>query len=217
MCLTNTGKQFYRIGTNKRSVVPDLFHFLHFSLWRPDKPLQNSPSWSYRTYCEMLFERGDCTLDLPSREALTAELNNAILDFFGYKLAQTKKGSVSLSTNSLTGIYHWLKALNPPAIVEEKFLGGLFCSPELLLMAISLMSTNADINLDVDILLTPINRLEICRICLLQPEVLDGVLDWTISNYPLVIQPGTRTGSYGRFVRLLKQPQWEDLLSEVEQ
>lgn len=214
--LTDVGVQLYRMGVQKRSVAMDLLHYLHYSLWKPDKPLENTLSWSYRTYCEILFEQKECVLDLSARESFTADLNNKIVDFFGIQLTQTKKGSVSLSTNSLTGIHHWLAVLDPPAIVEEKYSRRLFCSPELLLMAISWMSLSSGMGLDADLLLTTENRSVICGICLLQLTAFDRVLDWAISLYPALIQPGTRTGSYGRFIRLNKLPQWDDLLAEEE-
>lgn len=211
---TAVGSQLYRIGLQKRSVAIELLHLQHYTLWQPEKPLENTLAWSYRTYCDMLFERSELILDQVARESLTAELNNAILDFFGSQATQTKKGFVSLSTNSLTGINHWLAALEPPAIEEEKFTRRLFCSPELLVMSIGWIFLSGDMDLDVDLLLTLENRSKLCKICLLQPEALDRVLDWTLSLYPTLIQPGTRTGSYGRFIRLRKLPQWTDLLAE---
>lgn len=213
---TTAGKQLYRIGLQKRSAAIELLHCSHYTLWQPDKPLENTLSWSYRTYCEMLYERGELILDLPAREAMTVDLNNAILDFFGLQVTQAKKGSISLSTNSLTGIHHWLAALEPPAIEEIKFSRRPFCSPELLLMAIGWMSIAIDEDLDADLLLSPENRSVVCKICLLQPEALDHILDWTLSIYPNLIQPGTRSGSYGRFIRLMKLPHWDDLLVEEE-
>lgn len=48
-------------------------------------------------------------------------------------------------------------------------------------------------------------------ICLLEPAALDRALDWMLPLSPQVIEPGTRAGVYGRFVRLRKMPKLSDL------
>ena len=54
--------------------------------------------------------------------------------------------------------------------------------------------------------MTPARREAICRLCLLEPATLDRALDRTIPAFPAFIEPGTRTGAYGRFVRLKSVP-----------
>jgi len=205
--LSPMGLSLYKLGDTKRSIINEFFHFLHFTSWKPTKVQENTPFWSYRKYCEMLYERRSCTLDSATRDAFTAEMNNAIYNAFGDQCY--KKGALSLSTNSLSGIEHWLKALNPPAIEGNAFVLRQFCSPELLILAVGYMVQETAMDLDVDLLLSPEKRIFIQKLCLVENDRLDRIFDWTFDVYPNLIKPGTRTGSYGRFIRLLKLPTFD--------
>lgn len=70
--------------------------------------------------------------------------------------------------------------------------------------------TEAQIGLDQP--LTAERRELLCRICIIEDSALDQILDWLFPEYPDYIQPGTSTGSYGRFVRVLQIPTLKDLL-----
>ncbi len=208
------GKELHRIGTRKREVAMDVFHYLHYSLWDEVRRLENTLSWSYRAHCNTLFAAKEFVLDKARLEHLTAELNNKIIEYFGSDISKTKKGSVALSINSIKGIHHWLAVLTPPVFEDdgEHFVCRNSCSPEMLLLGLGHMSRTIGADLDIDLLLTPENRELACRACLLTPEMLDRELDWMLSLYPSIIQPGTRTGGYGRFIRFLKFPTLSDLL-----
>lgn len=211
--LTTIGLNLYQVGANKRHVAYDLLHYLHYTLWSQNKPLENTPYWTYRKFCEMLYEKSTCNLDLSTRDALTADLNNAINETFGHRIRLSKKGSLSLSNNSLSGIQHWLTVLTPPAIDNNFFALRQFCSPELLLLSIGYLITETGMELDVDVLLSPENRIFLEKICIIDNGCLDKVLDWTLNLYPNLITPGTRTGSYGRFIHLEKLPVFADFIS----
>lgn len=208
------GCDLCRIGAQKPDVAMELLHYMHYSLWSREAPLENTLSWSYRAYCDLLFQRKSYEFSLSAREALTAELNAFITgsEVFAPFINQTKKGAVALSTNSLNGMNHWLRRLIPPVVENDIFTLRTFCSPELLVMAISFQMHETGADLTVDQLLTPERREIICKLCLLDLDCLDRALDWMIPLYPDVIQPGTRTGSYGRFIHLLHVPTFKDLL-----
>jgi hypothetical protein len=214
LLLTHVGHELYSIGQQKPEAAMELLHFLHYSLWKHDNPLENTLSWSYRTYCDLLFQRGACSLDSDAREVLTSELNAIITgsEIFAQYMNQTQKGAVSLSTNSLNGMNHWLRRLNPSVIDNDTFSIRTFCPPELLIMAIGFVSGELGSELGVDQLLSTERREAICRICLLDPNSLDRSIEWMLPLYPNVIEPGTHTGSYGRFIRLLHLPTLNDLL-----
>lgn len=212
--LTDGGRALYSIGARKQEVAMELLHFLHYSLWDRANPLENTFSWSYRMYCESLFQRNTCALSLASMTLLTAELATLITEseMFGAHIRNTKKGAVSLSTNSLNGMNHWLRRLVPPVIENDTFTVRAFCSPELLLMAIGFVSRETQAEMGVDQLLSTERREAICKVCLLETNALDRALDWMLPLYPQVVQPGTRTGSYGRSIHLLYLPTLNDLL-----
>jgi len=212
--ITHLGSELYRIGTRKREVAMDVFHYLHYSLWNEHQRLENTLSWSYRAHCDTLYAAKELALDKAGLEHLTADLNNEVSEYFGSDVTKAKKGSIALSINSIKGIHHWLAALNPTVFEDggEKFVRRSSCSPETLLLGFGFMARMASAELGVDLLLTPENRELACRPCLLVPEMLDRELDWMLSLYPSVIQPGTRTGGYGRFIRFMKLPTLDDLL-----
>jgi len=214
MLPTALGHELYRIGTRKHEVAMDILHYLHYSLWDEQQRLDNTLSWSYRTHCDTLFAAQEFATDKSGLEHLTAELNNKITEYFGSDVSKTKKGSVALSVNSIKGIHHWLAILNPPVFENdgEKFSHRSSCSPEMLLLGLGFMARTTGAELGVDLLLTSENRENACRPCLLNPDMLDRELDWMLSLYPSIIQPGTRTGGYGRFVRFMKLPAVGDLL-----
>ncbi len=108
-------------------------------------------------------------------------------------------------------INNWLEALVPPVIENNIFTRRSFCPPELTLLASGWVAQTMDGELDIDFLLTPPRREAICRLCLLEPNSLDNVLDWMLPNYPDIVQPGTSAGVYGRYLRFLKWPGVTDL------
>lgn len=211
---TLLGNELYRIGTRKSEVAMDVFHYLHYSLWDESQRLENTLSWSYRAHCDDLFATREYTLDKAGLEHLTAELNNKIIEYFGSDVSKTKKGSIALSINSIKGIHHWLAALNPLVLEDDgaRFVCRSSCSPEMLLLGLGYMVRSTGVEPGIDLLLTPENREIACRVCLLMTDMLDRELDWMLSLYPTIIQPGTLTGGYGRFIRFLRLPTLNDLL-----
>lgn len=213
---TALGLALFQIGSRKREVVFELFHYLHYTLWDKTTPLENTASWSYMLYCNLLYERQECVLDLAFKEQIATEVDSLIRDseIFGpYVEERTRKGAVSISPNTFNGIQHWLAMLTPPVIEMDLFSLRYFCPPELLLMALSYIAQQSSLDIGSELLLTSEKRDAICRLCLINPQALDRSLDWMLPLYPLIVQPGTRTGSYGRSVRLLRMPTIEDLVS----
>lgn len=213
--LTELGQTLIEIGQQKPNLIFDLLHYLHYARWDPAQPHLNSAFWSYQSYCHLLYDRQECVLDLPFKEQTANELDIQIHSstLFGPYVAQkTRKGAVSISPNTLNGIQHWLAALTPPVIEADTFSLRYFCPPELLLLAIGYVYALDDTEAGVELLLTPEKRTALCKMVLLNPQALDRSLDWMMPLYPRLIQPGTRTGSYGQSIRLLKIPTPEDVL-----
>jgi len=84
----------------------------------------------------------------------------------------------------------------------------------LLLLALGYVAQQTEAEIGIDLLLTPERREMLCHVCLLEPAALDRALDWMLPLYPQVIEPGTRAGVYGRFVRLHKMPELSDLITQ---
>ena len=118
---------------------------------------------------------------------------------------------VSFGRKSLIGAQKWLAAVSPPVVTGKIFRRRTFCPPELLLLALGHVLKDEQPIVDVDILLTHEKREAICQVCLLEPDMFERTLDWSMSVYPGLIQEGTTAGFYGRFVRLSTLPMIEDI------
>jgi len=212
--LTTQAQELLRITEAKPQLLPDLMHYLHYTCWSKYVPLEHTFSWTYRTVCNWLVEQGKCKLSYQWREAIVTHLLGIIRKspyFESALTSDTKKGAISLSADSINGVLHWLRPLRPPVIEGDVFARRHFCPPELLLLALGYVAQQSGGGIDIDMLLPPERRAMICQICLLEPAALDRALDWMLPLYPEVVEPGTRTGAYGRFVRLHKVPELSDL------
>jgi hypothetical protein len=212
--LTKLGKTVVEVGQKNPKLTFDLLHYLHYTRWTSTRPHLNSAFWSYQSYCHLLYDRQECALDQSFKEQIANELDIQIRSsaFFGpYVQQKTRKGVVSISPNTLNGIQHWLAALTPPVILADTFSLRDFCPPGLLLLAIGHVYTSDDTEAGLELLLTPQKRTVLCRVGLLNPQALDRSLDWMLPLYSQIVQPGTRTGSYGRSIRLLRIPTMKDI------
>ena len=211
--LTENGQETLRIGSRRLEAVWDLLHFFHFVRWKVSNPIQDTMFFTYFEYCNLLYSKREVELST-QREILAAEMTSRITtsSYFADEISKLAKGAVSLSVNSLSGVEHWLEKLTPEVIINKRFALRHYCSPELLLMALSYMTEITDAQLGIEQPLSEDRRELLCRICLIDESALDQMLDWLFPEYPDWIQPGTRTGSYGRFVRVMQLPSLKDLL-----
>jgi len=193
----------------KPQVRPDVAHFMLYTGWSAERPATNVPFWSYRLVCDYFWEHSPLDI-LQTATALVEEVINrsehVFAGVYGYS-----PNAVSFSDKSIRGVRKWLKVLRPPVIEGDTFIRRHFCPPELLLLALGYVARQTGAEIGIDLLLTPERREMLCRVCLLEPTALDRALDWMLPLYPEVVEPGTRTGAYGRFVRLRKMPELSDL------
>ncbi|MEO8287002.1 MAG: hypothetical protein ABI670_11265 [Chloroflexota bacterium] len=190
----------------------DILHYLLYSAWDTGTPARNSYLWSYRTTCSDLWSRQYVELRSATNALVESVISRAHTVFEDVESFQPS--SVSFSAKSIRGVLRWLEALEPPVVTDGVFSRRSTCSPELLLMSIALMYRETGADIDVDLLLTPERRDMICRVCLLDPAYLDRLLDWVRPIYPEYLAEGTRTGAYGRFIRLAKLPQIYSVLAD---
>jgi hypothetical protein len=210
--LTDLGKTIFELCEKKLDLWGDLLHFCHYTLWQAGNSSENGFSWTYRVFVNHIWSVNNIQINTESLEPVVSTLINDIEAEPNFDLEETQKAVVSLSWRSLKGAYNWLIGVVPPVIENEVFSRRYFCPPELTLLATGWVAGQTEGELEIDFLLTPERRDLICKICLLDPSVLDRVLDWMLPLYPEVIVPGTSAGAYGRFVRFLKWPEMQDLL-----
>ncbi len=198
--LSVLGQSLYRL---RPDVAADVLHFLLYSAWsaRPDLGV----SWAYRVFCDHLWAEGQIVLDAANRKQLVADvLSLAEAKFEGARPA--------FSTKSVLGLRKWLEPLTPPVLENDCFHRRDLCSRELVLLAVGHVARESSAQLNTDLLLTPERREAVARLCLLEPSVLDRRLDQALAAFPHLAEAGTRTGSYGRFIRLREYPTVELLL-----
>ncbi len=213
--VTELGQATIEICRKKRNLWGDLLHFFHYTLWSNSKPEENGFSWTYRAFTNYLWQTHHTNLDNDFWEPVVSTISGQIEEalIFRDKITTvTKDGTISLSKKSLVGINNWLEVLAPPIIEDGVFARRNFCPPELTLLAVGWVAQTTDGEIGIDFLITPPRREAICRLCLIEANDLDNVLDWMLPNYPNLVQPGTSAGVYGRYLRFLKWPETTDLI-----
>jgi hypothetical protein len=198
----------------RENIQYDLLHYMFFTAWSSKEPTQHTRSWFYRVLCERIWSMQEVALDLETRHALTQEIDGQLrIDF---QEASASIASVSLGIQTMDGAIEWLRRLSPVVLeVSEKrtwlFHRRSVCSPELFILALSRSYQSSGAELNIDALISPQRREETCRLCLLDPLQFDRMLDLTLPSYAHFISPGTRSGSYGRFIRFQQFVTLEDL------
>ncbi len=205
--LSDQAKALVRLKT---AVQADVVHYLLYTAWQPNQPEQNSYLWSYREVVNSYWDRVTVNV-METANLIAEEINNHTQVVFRNVESYTS-GEVSFSPKSIRGVRAWLEALIPPVIEDSVFTRRNFCPPELTLLAVGWVVQKTEGEIGIDFLLTPPRREIICRLCLIEPNALDNVLDWMLPNYPEIIQPGTSAGVYGRYIRFLKWPEISDLI-----
>jgi len=214
--ITSLGNTVINICGKNSNLWGELLHFLHYTLWSKLHPEDNGFSWTYQAFTDYLWEKRQLSLDDEFWSPVVATISGQIETnqvFQDRITTATKEGTISLSKRSLTGIVNWLEVLIPPVIKSNTFTRRNFCPPELTLLAAGWIAQTMEGEIGIDFLITPPRREAICRLCLLEPNNLDKVLDWMLPNYPEIVQPGTSAGVYGRYLRFLKWPEIADLRS----
>jgi hypothetical protein len=201
----------------REAIQYDLLHYLFSIVWSPENPTELTRSWFYRVLCERLWTMQEVTVDLETRRTLTQEIDGQLrLDF---QAAPVSIASISLGDQTMDGAIEWLRRLSPSVIEALEKRTWLFhrrsvCSPELFLLALSRSYQASGAALNMDALISPQRREETCRFCLLDPLQFDRMLDLILPLYARFISPGTRSGSYGRFVRFQRFIMLEDFASQ---
>ncbi len=188
----------------RESVQYDLLHYLFYTAWNAGEPEKSARSWFYRTICDNLWGMQEVVLDRDMRQSFTQQLSDQIVQDF-QQVPGIEKVSIGIQT--MDGARVWLRNLTPAVIDafgkrEEKFHRRITCSAELFLLALNRSCQLRGSEIGMDVLLSAQRREEISRLCLLEPLQFDRILDWVLPIFPQFVSQGTRTGSYGRFVRL---------------
>lgn len=185
-----------------KDIFHDLMHYLYYTTW--DFSNQNSMyfSWSYKTICNLLWERKSTKVN---RKRLAGEL---------LALAQEKFVSkeISISHEAITGIFYWLKALTPPFIEETKInkigSGRKRCSLELFVLSIDYLYHMLGLNYKIPVLLDDFKKELVCKLCLLEENSFNAILSLAIQTFTFIQK---HYGEWGSSLILQKRVKIEDL------
>jgi len=203
LSLTEMGQQMVALMHSKPKTVEELLHYLNYSTWDPSIPEQNCFSWSYKTVCDILWERNTVTIN---RQQLVSWLDEMAHDQF--EISHT-----SLSNNSILGIMNWLWELTPAVLgLEERgkvvFSRRSFCPPELFTMAVDFFYRHNHVEYQTNMLLDPAKQESICKVCLLDPTSFDDTLEWACGQFEFIRQGAS--GGWGRYLLLSRAPTLAD-------
>lgn len=196
-----------RLSANATSIAAmrpasraDVLHFLLATAWHDGADPELGCAWAYRAYCNRLWAQGSVRLDAAEAKSAVADLLSEAQEAFPeVRLA-------ALSPKSVLGMRKWFEPLDPSVVTSDQFRRREVCSPELVLMAVGHVAQSDGAVVGSDLPITPARREAVCRICLLEPAALDRALDRTIPVFPSILEPGTRSGAHGRFIRLKAMP-----------
>lgn len=197
--LTELGRELLRVQRSNAKLVPELLHFLLYSgghsrgLYAGGE--RDGLHWGYRRVCAVLWHRPNMPID---RGIVASQVADDAVSALGYRPAY--------SENSVTGVINWLRALDPPVVVEnggETFRPRGFCPPELLLLGISDLYRRMGIDFQSNVPLDTEARQYLMELCLIEPEGFHRVLSWCADQFD-IMEIGTR-GFAGEYV-LLQRP-----------
>jgi hypothetical protein len=199
-----------RIATAATRLQVDLLHYLLYTGWDERQPTLRGPLCTYRQVCNILSNGG---ADKVNHASLVRGVRHA-LDARFAEVAEYQQLHLSLSGKSIRGVTVWLERLCPPALAEGQFAPRRDCPTELLLLALGwvyrdLLPPTRRIS-NVALALDSSNREALCRLCLLQPDALDPLLDQAIDRHRQYLTDDGRGAGGVRSVTLHRLPQLSD-------
>jgi len=190
--LTQNSVQLLKVYRNNRNLLPELLHFvLYTGAWAERR---DGIHWGYRQVCGLLWQSGPIAID---RQRIASQVMDQAVEHLGYRPAY--------SANSVDGVLNWIRALEPPVIHEDRVLNFErrgFCSPELLLLGIDDLYRKNGVGYQSNLPLDAEARQYLLQLCLLEPESLERVLSWCISQFDILTADSRGAGPFA----LLKRP-----------
>ncbi|HET60118.1 MAG TPA: hypothetical protein ENN32_07095 [Chloroflexi bacterium] len=203
--LTTRGKLISELEMNKPDLFPDIVHGYQYILWDEKVPQIHCFSWTYRTICNNLWQRGAFKVDSQGKKDLASEIE-------GLARMRFERSDISVSTKTVGGTFLWLDELFPRVIKQssELFSRRTFCPPELFILSADFVYRLYETDYGVNFLLTDERRDAICQVCLLEPDSFDRVLEYAVAQFDY-LEKGIG-GGWGRYLTLYRAPTLEDFV-----
>lgn len=164
--LTEQGRIVANVMIYQRDLLTELVHIIYYTGY--DNEDYKRFSWSYRTLCNWLWDSAPCEIH---RDKLVNVVSQAAQNEFDEQ-------GISFSTQSVSGILHWVTSLNPPCVdnTGNIFNRRNYCPVETFMVALDhVYRLKKEETLSI-----PLNneiREQVCRICLITPESFSEMLE----------------------------------------
>jgi len=202
LSLTDLGTRFYQFAAQSPNLFPEATHHLLYTTHVLDKSKRFS--WAYARVVDAWWTSSERTLDSEALAQMVGMVVEAASQEFSVPVEQ-----IAFSRDSIRGILNWLRALDPPPVInhskQECFRRRHFCPPFAFLWAIDFVYRTNNVPYGVRLFFTP-DRLEtLCKLCVLDPAGLENVLTMAkrTSDYQRggIFDHGTQ-GGFGRWILL---------------
>lgn len=171
--LTSIGRVVANVGASDPLLFAELVHIRYWRLWSEQT---GGPGfgWAYRLVASTLWECAPATVDA---DRLTTTVLTAAEDRFGLR-------SVSFSRSSVLGILHWVRALTPKCIDDQrKFTRRAAAAPEAFLLALEAARRDVGIPPGVPTRVDVHLRQRVSEMLLIDPEAFDEGLTQLEEGY----------------------------------
>jgi hypothetical protein len=189
--LTPLGRHLADVAIRDTLLLAELIHLRYCWLWTPETGGEGF-AWAYQTVAGLLWDEAPTSIDT---DRLVTTVITGAEDQFAVKGA-------SFSPSSVLGILHWLRALSPPCITENKFHRRPSCAPEALLITLEAIATVSGTPFGAALRLDASTRRRACRILLIDGEAFDETLG-QLEDLGSVMR---RASDSGEMVVLLETP-----------
>ncbi|HHW27506.1 MAG TPA: hypothetical protein GXX23_09300 [Firmicutes bacterium] len=198
LALSEMGHRCARIMQEQPSVLFEILHFLHYTLWDKRIPERNRLSWTYKAVCDELWSRNECIVD--SRYLLDRLMMQLMAEF-------PAEPDFSVSVNTVRGVLSWLEVLEPPVIRDRRFSRRPFAAPELLMLLLDNLYSQLGLGYGELLMLDDDKAKRLAQACLVDIDALNDILLESRNRFSwFELHDG-----WGFSVRLREQPLFGDV------
>jgi hypothetical protein len=209
LTLTEKGSLLHQLVLKNESVADNILHFFCYERWHEDQPEEHCFSWTYRRLVDEFWDNPRVAID---KRRLAIMLANRAQEEFSSQFGLSPQ--VSLSDSSVKGVLNWLEILEPPCLQiidgEMIFIRRNFCPPELMILAIDYLYRVRRADYGTNLFFTEANVQTLCKACLLERDIFETVLEWTIGQFDNLVEGGG--GGWDRGITLYQKTTLTGLL-----
>jgi hypothetical protein len=204
--LTRRGVYLRSLALWNQRTFHDMMHYLYYAAWTFGDQDAAAFSWTYRTVCNLLWQRRPTVID---GKVLAAEVRDLACKEFALD-------SVSITDYAVDGVYNWMRPLDPAfAWTDTKSRrretngGRVTCTPELFLLAVDYLYQTKGIIYNRPVVVDDEKASIICRLCLLDPLKWKAVLNRTVEQFTILRRAGSASGPQLTLERAPRLINWQ--------